>query len=68
MPPSITRQYARLVSEWIAGNPKRTSRLASSDRSMEAMIRNMTQLVRIAGDVDCNDLVVLDLQRGGLQR
>src|SRR5215510_6602002 len=36
--------------------------------SMQAMIRNMTQLVWIAGDVDCNDLVVLDLQRGGLQR
>jgi len=39
-----------------------------SDRSMEVMTRNMTQLVRITGDVDCNDLVVLDLQRGGLQR
>src|SRR5262252_521900 len=36
--------------------------------SMQVMTRNMTQLVRIAGDVDCNDLVVLDLQRGGLQR
>lgn len=36
--------------------------------SMQVMIRNMTQLVRIAGDVNCNDLVVLDLQRGGLQR
>jgi len=35
---------------------------------MEVMTRNMTQLVRIAGDVDCNDLVVLELQRGGLQR
>ena len=35
---------------------------------MELMIRNMTQLVRIAGHVDCNDFVVLDLQRGGLQR
>jgi hypothetical protein len=29
--------------------------------SMQVMIRNMTQLVRIAGDVNCNDLVVLDL-------
>ena len=36
--------------------------------SMQVMIRNMAQLVRIAGDVNCNDLVVLDLQRGGLQR
>src|SRR5215813_7079859 len=39
-----------------------------SDRSMQVMIRNMTQLVRIAGDINCNDLVVFDLQRGGLQR
>src|SRR5262249_27547813 len=31
--------------------------------SMQAMIRNMTQLVRIAGDVICNDLAVLDLER-----
>src|SRR5262249_29468523 len=35
---------------------------------MQVMIRNMAQLVRIAGDINCNDLVVFDLQRGGLQR
>jgi hypothetical protein len=29
--------------------------------SMQVMIRNMAQLVRIAHDVNCNDLVVLDL-------
>src|SRR5258708_40353737 len=37
-------------------------------RSVNPMPPEMLQLVRIAHDINCDDLAVLDIKRGGLQR
>src|SRR5258707_12675821 len=46
----------------------RAMRLCPPYGSVNPMTPEMLQLVRIAHDINCDDLAVLDIKRGGLQR